>query len=79
MKKLVLKKDVVARINGGEMNQLKGGGNERDLYTWSPEFCADKSRTVNTDPSCPGYQTCQVSCMPTCEYYCKTMINCGYM
>ena len=25
MKKLVLKKDVVARINNGEMNQLKGG------------------------------------------------------
>ena len=25
MKKLVLKKDIVARINGGEMNQLRGG------------------------------------------------------
>ena len=25
MKKLVLKKDIVARINGGDMNQLRGG------------------------------------------------------
>ena len=25
MKKLVLKKDIVVRINGGDMNQLRGG------------------------------------------------------
>ena len=33
MKKLVLKKNVVARINGGGMNQLRGGAIETIMPT----------------------------------------------
>jgi len=84
MKKLVLKKDVVARINSGEMNQLKGGAG-----TWE-DTCAngcEKPKTGPQDPTCqntcnkeqtcPDYQTCQDnSCRPTCYYTCAGQYSC---
>lgn len=55
MKKLVLKKDIVARINGGDMNRLRGGCGPYgpcDQYTFDhPATCG---HTCNGDPSCPG-------------------------
>ena len=49
MKKLVLKKDIVARINGGEMNQLRGGG--LGYTIGDPATCGN---TCNHNGSCPG-------------------------
>lgn len=72
MKKLILKKDVVARINHGEMNQLKGGCDQYgfcDQYTIAhPD--ATCGHTCNADPSCPGANTCVESCMGTCGITC---------
>lgn len=83
MKKLVLKKDIVARINGGDMNQLRGGCDEYglcDQYTAAhPATCGGHTCTGADDPSCPGAYSCEISCMGTCDYLCKTMVNCGYM
>ena len=72
MKKLVLKKDIVARINGGDMNQLRGGcgpGGFCEQYTIDhPD--ATCGHTCNGDPSCPGADTCYESCMGTCGQTC---------
>lgn len=74
MKKLVLKKDIVARINGGDMNRLRGGCGPYgpcDQYTFDhPATCG---HTCNGDPSCPGQQTCVESCMGTCGQTCAAV------
>ena len=70
MKKLVLKKDIVARVNGGEMNNLRGGGTG---YTIDTPTC---NRTCNQDPSCPGVYTCEVSCLGTCQFTCPSNAGC---
>jgi len=74
MKKLVLKKDIVARINGGDMNQLRGGCGPDgfcDQYTIAhPD--ATCGHTCNGEPSCPGEDTCVESCMGTCNFLCNT-------
>ena len=61
MKKLVLKKDVVARIDNGSMNQLKGGSG----YTINDATCG---HTCNWDATCAKYETCgtQETCQQTC-------------
>ena len=60
MKKLVLKKDVVARIDNGSMNQLKGGNG----YTINDATCG---HTCNLDVTCAKYETCgtQQTCQQT--------------
>lgn len=75
MKKLVLKKDVVARINGSEMSQLRGGCNEYgncDAYTIDHPATCGHTCTGAADPSCPGYPSCVESCMGTCDALCNT-------
>ena len=52
MKKLVLKKkDVVARIDNGSMNQLKDGSG----YTINDATCG---HMCNWDVTCAKYETC---------------------
>ena len=77
MKKLVLKQDVVARINSDEMNQLKGGGTDYICMSTNPEghtcngaltcvgaTCED---TCFAQTSCPGRYSCDASCIGTCK------------
>lgn len=80
MKKLTLKKDVVARINHDEMIQLKGGnGNSYFLcehthpkvatcndngVTCIGATCED---TCHMESSCPGRYSCDESCVGTCK------------
>lgn len=72
MKKLVLKKDVVARINNGEMNQLRGGygGGTDALCTIPNTQCECPITVIPTCPvSCHGtcnQGTCPVTCPATC-------------
>ena len=72
MKKLVLKKDVVARINNVEMNHLRGGdnygGKSRNL---------DDCPLTNNDYSC--LFSCNDSCGNTCHFTCPDTCNksCG--
>ena len=84
MKKLVLKKDVVARINDDQMNQLKGGLGtsigygvcEIDLVTKFNDTCEG---TCKDDASCPGHNTCNGvnTCGdPTCAFLCSIR-TCG--
>lgn len=40
MKKLVLKKDIVARINGDQMNHLRGGVGTAGTYVTCDGSCA---------------------------------------
>jgi hypothetical protein len=79
MKKLVLKKDIVARINGGDMNRLRGGCGPDgfcDQYTIAhPD--ATCGHTCNGDPSCPGEETCVESCMGTCAWPCGALETVG--
>lgn len=72
MKKLILKKDVVARINGNEMNQLRGGG-----YEATEEFTCDGGMTCQTchQFTCPVHYSCEESCMGTCNKTCVTCPN----
>ena len=74
MKKLVLKKDIVARINGGDMNQLRGGCGPDGFCEQYTIFHPDATcgHTCNGDPSCPGEETCYESCMGTCNFLCNT-------
>jgi len=70
MKKLVLKKDVVARIGNESMNQLKGGSG----YTINePVTCG---HTCNLDSSCAMHETCnkEETCV-TCDAQCHSLIN----
>ena len=67
MKKLVLKKDIVARINGGEMHNLRGGGLGYTID--DPQTCG---HTCNMDGSCPGVSSCVESCYGTCDQFCRT-------
>lgn len=84
MKKLVLKKDVVARINNGEMNQLRGG------YDGSGT-CPDGTASFSKCPGCPvpsavvtcpgkqtcsGAQSCDLSCTGTCQT-CPWLYSCA--
>lgn len=63
MKKLVLKKDVVARINNGEMNQLRGGGD----YTTESRFdCPATAGDYSCMFSCDTCDSCNITCPHTC-------------
>ena len=76
MKKLVLKKDIVARINGGEMNQLRGGCGPYgpcDQYTFDHPTTCGHTCTGDADPSCPGYASCVESCWGTCDQFCRSI------
>ena len=75
MKKLVLKKDIVARINGGDMNQLRGGCGPDGFCEQYTIFHPDATcnHTCNGDPSCPGEETCYESCMGTCGQTCAAV------
>ena len=70
MKKLVLKKDIVARINGGEMNQLRRGCGPDGFCNQYTIAHSDATcgHPCNGDPSCPGQQTCVESCMDICNF-----------
>lgn len=70
MKKLVLKKDVIARINGDQMNQLRGGvGTYGGTSDW-----------ICPSDECTRYVTCENSCQgPTCnEATCNNQNTCGW-
>ena len=71
MKKLVLKKDIVARINGGEMHNLRGGGLGYTID--DPQTCG---HTCNMDGSCPGVGSCVESCYGTCDRFCGSDFGC---
>ena len=82
MKKLVLKKDIVARINNGEMNQLRGG---YVPYSILENTCAPTCR-YSCEVTC-GFtcDTCEFTCgiiptnaVQTCNIGCKDSIRCGY-
>ena len=79
MKKLVLKKDIVARINGGDMNQLRGGCGPDGFCEQYTIFHPDATcnHTCNGDPSCPGEETCVESCMGTCAWPCGALETVG--
>ena len=80
MKKLVLKKDIVARINGGGMNQLRGGCGPNgfcEQYTIDHPATCGHTCTGDADPSCPGYNTCLESCMGTCAWPCGALESVG--
>lgn len=59
MKKLVLKKDVVARINGREMNQLRGGVDTYNVCQTMPGAHATctAARTCEPNIGCGGANT----------------------
>lgn len=68
MKKLVLEKDVVARINNGQMNQLRGGAGTYDLSALT--VCPSDGCTV-------AWETC-ISCDATCKgHTCDGGVTCG--
>ena len=74
MKKLVLKKDIVARINVDQMNHLKGGAADyhETMVTCDTCICLPILATCGVgktcDPTCAPtcYATC-VTCPPTCN------------
>lgn len=75
MKKLILKKDVVARINSGEMQQLKGG-NQPDKTGPQYPTCM---QTCHQEQTCPDYNTCgNTACLGTCDYNCASSAFCHY-
>ena len=86
MKKLVLKKEIVARINHGEMNQLRGGYEQPTDALCSNLDCKPKPTVVVTCPgkeTCTGANTCQLSCGGTCQtcpwnYSCQEGCTGGY-
>lgn len=91
MKKLVLKKEVVARINEQAMHKLTGGAGTysgtsvlvcpSDECTQVYNTCAG-SRKV--DETCPGYQSCNgegtcggYTCFATCSFItCAGLFSC---
>ena len=79
MKKLVLKKDIVARINSGEMNLLKGGNQGNNSGPQDPTC----QNTCHQEQTCPDYNTCgntcdQIeTCRMTCAYTCQGAYTCG--
>lgn len=79
MKKLVLKKDVVARINNDQMNQLKGGNQPEQTGPQYPTCM----QTCHQEQTCPDYNTCgntcdqHDSCKMTCAYTCQGAYTCG--
>ena len=76
MKKLVLKKDVVARINHNEMNQLRGGyGDSDNACKDTRQQCPTQVVTCYGQQTCPGYQSCDVSCGGPCET-CPWLYSC---
>ena len=76
MKKLVLKKDVVARINDGEMHQLRGGGlsNYVCVNQSIEGHTCDGGLTCNTcdQHTCPAVYSCEQSCLGSCNATCQT-------
>ena len=72
MKKLVLKKDIVARINNGEMQQLKGGNQPEKTGPQYPTCMV----TCHQEQTCPDYNTCGQSCAGTCDLSCRLSIGC---
>ena len=76
MKKLVLKKDVVARINQGEMNRLRGGEfGYSDWCTWG--ICQTAVATCMTEHTCTGEidPTCVASETGSCEVTCDNLCD----
>ena len=66
MKKLVLKKDIVATINNDEMNYLKGG-----------DYATQGGTCNNTcAQTCPN--TCPATCGNTCNESCAGGCGGGY-
>lgn len=83
MKKLTLKKDVVARINHDEMVQLKGGVGDYVPTEFTCQSCpacntvfmtcwGDSCQNVTCAPTCRNTcpPTCPPSCTPTCHDTC---------
>lgn len=86
MKKLVLKKDVVARINSDQMNQLKGGAGNTVLACQNTNYatCADTCNKDTCAETCacttgPQNPTCMQSCnqAPSCPGYNTCNATCG--
>ena len=85
MKKLVLKIDIVARINNNDMNHLRGGiGSEyicgpSEGHTCDGAFTCQGNTCGNTCDSaltCPGHNTCPATCVTTCANTCASCKNC---
>ena len=86
MKKLVLKKDVVARINDDQMNLLKGGAGTysgTSILVCPTDECTQVydtcKGTCKDDASCPGHNTCNGANTcgdPTCAFLCSIR-TCG--
>ena len=76
MKKLVLRKDIIARINNVEMNQLRGGGDSNYvcLVDSNKGYTCDGANTCNTcnQFTCPHNLSCGESCTGTCTPTCVT-------
>ena len=76
MKKLVLKKEVVARINNDQMNQLRGGYadtlNICQTIPGQQATCGGHTCTGDLDTTCRANNTCGNSCVGTCNFLCGT-------
>lgn len=68
MKKLVLKKDIVARINDNEMIHLKGGAAN---YGGTMITC-DTCICLTILATCGLGKTCDLTCQPSCPDTCVT-------
>ena len=71
MKKLMLKKEVVARIEHDEMNQLKGGYGDGAGTCWCFTGTLSAGRPPSNPNDCPSQapnDTCNGTCAgPTCD------------
>ncbi|MBS1319860.1 MAG: hypothetical protein HP046_07945 [Parabacteroides sp.] len=54
MKKLVLKKDIVARINNGEMQELKGGADTYNICQTILQATCTAAQTCEPNIGCGG-------------------------
>ena len=76
MKKLVLKKEVVARINNDQMNQLRGGYADSfgtcQTMPGAQATCGGNTCTGDLDTTCRANNTCGNSCVGTCNFLCGT-------